>query len=148
MLYTLRYGLVLSLSLMMSGCITLIGSPSEVEEPESYSIEHDGEDVVLDPSAEYDLSIVGDQNKISLKGNTREILITGSYNYVIIEEDTHVNAISITGMNNIVMNSDEQTLFVEELILSGSRNVITLDGYDELLDSGEDNQVLNTGSIE
>lgn len=46
------------------------------------------------------------------------------------------------------MNSDEQTLFVEDLILSGSRNVITLDGYEELLDSGEDNQVLNTGSIE
>lgn len=150
MLQQLKRAVVLGFCLMMSACITLIGSGDGSDESkniETYLIEHDSKDVILDPSYKYDVNIEGDNNRIVLKGDSREVLITGSYNYVIIEDDTYVDELSITGMNNIVTSDDEQALFVALITLSGNRNVISIDGYDELLDSGEDNQILNTDSI-
>ena len=146
MLVKMKCILLLVLCTMMTACISLTNPDDDNEKIEAYFIEQDSQDVVVDPSYKYDVSIEGDSNKVVLKGNIQEILITGSYNYVIIEDDTHVDDLSITGMNNMVIKGGEQDLFIEALTLSGSRNVISLDGYEKLTDSGEDNQVLNTAS--
>lgn len=146
MLVKMKCILLLVFCTMMTACISLTNPDDDNEKIEAYFIEQDSQDVVVDPSYKYDVSIEGDSNKVVLKGNIQDILITGSYNYVIIEDDTHVDDLSITGMNNMVIKGDEQDLFIEAITLSGNRNVISLDGYEKLTDSGEDNQVLNTDS--
>ena len=146
MLVKMKCILLLVFCTMMMACISLTNPDDDNEKIEAYFIEQDSQDVVVDPSYKYDVSIEGDSNKVVLKGNIQDILITGSYNYVIIEDDTHVDDLSITGMNNMVIKGDEQDLFIEAITLSGNRNVISLDGYEKLTDSGEDNQVLNTDS--
>ena len=146
MLVKMKCILLLVFCTMMTACISLTNPDDDNEKVEAYFIEQDSQDVVVDPSYKYDVSIEGDSNKVVLKGNIQDILITGSYNYVIIEDDTHVDDLSITGMNNMVIKGDEQDLFIEAITLSGNRNVISLDGYEKLTDSGEDNQVLNTDS--
>lgn len=146
MLIRIKYALLLGFCFLTTACISVI-DPDDSDIIESYYILKDSQDVVVDPSYKYDVSIEGDSNKVTLKGNIQDILITGSYNYVIIDSDSYVDELSITGMNNIVITNGEQELFMEVITLSGNRNIVDLDGYDALTDTGEDNQVLNTDSV-
>ena len=94
MLVKMKCILLLVLCTMMTACISLTNPDDDNEKIETYFIEQDSQDVVVDPSYKYDVSIEGDSNKVVLKGNIQEILITGSYNYVIIDavSYTHLRA--------------------------------------------------------
>lgn len=134
-------------SMLLGGCvITLDSAPDDDKTVEDYLIDRDGEEIVFDAPSKYDFTILGDSNKVTLKGNISKILITGSYNYVTIEEDTYIEVLSITGMHNIVAQDSNLSLFVDRIELSGSSNVLSIDDYEQLVDTGDDNQILSMDS--
>ena len=134
----------MTLSLLTSACVVELGSSSSDDEILDYLFEESSKEEVIDPPSEYDFTLMGGSNKITLKGNIGKILITGSYNYVIIEEDTHIEKLSITGLHNIVAQEDDLGVFVNIVELAGDNNFISINEYEALTDSGEDNQVLGS----
>lgn len=146
MINKLKAPFVMTLSLLTSACVVEIGSGSSSNEVLDYVFEDSAKEEVLDPSSKYDFTLMGDSNKITLKGNIGKILITGSYNYVIIEEDVHIEKLSITGLHNILAQEDDLSLYIQTIELAGDNNFISISEYDQLMDTGEDNQVLGTES--
>jgi len=144
MIRLLKGPLVLALSALTSACVVEIGSSNNDDDILDYVFEASSKEEVLNPPSKYDFTLMGESNKITLKGNIGKILITGSYNYVIIEEDTSIEKLSITGLHNILAQEDDLSLYIETIELAGDNNFISINEYKELIDTGEDNQILGT----
>jgi hypothetical protein len=143
MKHRLNFLLLLPICLIIQGCVITTGSGGS-DDLEEVLFDESAKELVVDPSNEYNFSLMGGNNKITLQGNIQELFITGSHNYVVIDEDTHLESIIITGLHNIVVQEDELDTLVEEIEIVGDNNFIEVSQYNALIDAGSDNQVLMT----
>ncbi len=131
-------------SLLVSGCVITTGSSNENNELQERVFDESSKDEEIDSSSKYNLSLTGSSNKITVLGNVEEMFITGSYNYVLIKEDTYLESLTITGLHNIIVQEDDLQTVIEEIEIAGDNNFIEVSQYLELIDVGSDNQVLMT----
>ncbi len=120
------------------------GSSNENNELQERVFDESSKDEEIDSSSKYNLSLTGSSNKITVLGNVEEMFITGSYNYVLIKEDTYLESLTITGLHNIIVQEDDLQTVIEEIEIAGDNNFIEVSQYLELIDVGSDNQVLMT----
>ena len=131
-------------SLLVSGCVITTGSSNENNELQERVFDESSKDEEIDSSSKYNLSLTGSSNKITVLGNVEEMFITGSYNYVLIKEDSYLESLIITGLHNIIVQEDDLQTVIEEIEIAGDNNFIEVSQYRELIDVGSDNQVLMT----
>ena len=131
-------------SLLVSGCVITTGSSNENDEIQERVFDESSKDEEIDSSSKYNLSLTGSSNKITVLGNVEEMFITGSYNYVLIKEDSYLESLIITGLHNIIVQEDDLQTVIEEIEIAGDNNFIEVSQYRELIDVGSDNQVLMT----
>ncbi len=98
----------------------------------------------FDPDDKYEFYLTGSGNFITLKGDIAEISISGEGNQVIIEEDSYIEKLTITGSNNAVEQADDLSVTIETITISSDSNVIIISEYIELVDAGDGNQVALT----
>ena len=142
--------LAISLSaLMMTGCEIIIGSSTEDDDEKEH--DKDPMEVVFDGSSDdsdfdfsqpYLFTLTGDNNRITLGGDVKEIVITGSFNYVIVKDQAQLQLLRITGNHNVLVQDEDIELHVDEIELMGNNNFISLHSYDKVADIGDDNQLL------
>ena len=137
-----------SFSLLVSGCVITTGSSNDGDDDELQEqiFDESSKDKEIDSSSQYNFSLTGSSNKITILGDVHEMFIAGSYNYVIIQEDTYLENLIITGLHNIVVQEDDLQTVIEEIEIVGDNNFIEVSQYHELIDTGSDNQVMMTDS--
>ena len=131
-------------SLLVSGCVVITGSSSDGDELQERVFDESSKDEEIDSSSKYNLSLTGSSNKITVLGNVEEMFITGSYNYVLIKEDTYLESLIITGLHNIIVQEDDLQTVIEGIEITGDNNFIEVSLYNELIDIGSGNQVMMT----
>ncbi len=139
----LKLPLIVFMSLLIMACTS-----DEDEELVDVVFAESAQLETIDPNDKYAFSLMGDSNIITLKGDLGEIAITGESNWVIIEEDTYIEKLTITGGSNTVEQSDDLSVTIEAIKITSDSNIITISEYLELDDAGEDNQVASTLSGE
>ena len=137
---------ILAFSLLVQGCVITTGSGSDEDESEELIFNESTKEEVIDSKHKYKFSLMGSSNKITLQGDVHELFISGSHNYVVIEEDTYLESLIITGLHNIVVQEDDLKTLIEAIEIVGDNNFIEVSQYNELIDAGSDNQVLMTDS--
>lgn len=105
-----------------------------------------GASETIDSGDKYTLSIMGDGNIITVKGDLAAITITGEGNWLIIEEDNYIEKLTLTGDGNIVGQSENLSVTIQSITITSDSNTVTVSEYIELDDVGEDNQVSETQS--
>ncbi len=135
---------ILAFSLLVQGCVIATGSGSD--ESEELIFDEPSKEEMIDSKNKYKLSLMGSSNKITLQGNIHELFISGSHNYVVIEEDTYLESLIITGLHNIVVQEDDLKTLIEVIEIVGDNNFVDVSQYNELVDAGSDNQILITDS--
>ncbi len=143
MKYLIFFVLTVSLGLLMQGCVISSGSGSD-DELEERVFDESAKDEVVDSNGKYNFSLMGSSNKITLQGDVHELFVSGSHNYLVIEEDTYLENIIITGLHNIVVQGEDLKTLVQVIEIVGDNNFIEVSQYNELIDAGSDNQVLMT----
>ena len=138
----MKLGCVSLLSLLLSACVLIIGEVEDEPHVQEYMIDGDGEELVFNAPATYSFLVLGDHNKVTLKGNISKILITGSYNSVTIVEDAYLDTLVVEGDANDLDAENDLALFVEDIELTGDNNLVVIDSYGNMWDSGNDNQLL------
>lgn len=133
-------------SLLVSGCVVITGSSNDDKEIQERVFDESSKDIKIDASSKYNLSLTGSSNKITLLGDVEEMFITGSYNYVLIKEDTYLDSLTITGLHNIVVQEGGLQTVIGDIEIAGDNNFIEVSLYHALVDVGSDNQVLMTDS--
>lgn len=74
----------------------------------------------------YELILKADDTISTLEDDIFEITVQGDENYVIIDSDTSIDSISITGNNNIFVVEDGVELTVTDLSIVGNGNSVTV----------------------
>lgn len=143
MKYLIFFVLTVSLGLLMQGCVISSGSGSD-DKLEERVFDESAKDEVVDSNGKYNFSLMGSSNKITLQGDVHELFVSGSHNYLVIEEDTYLENIIITGLHNIVVQGEDLKTLVQVIEIVGDNNFIEVSQYNELIDAGSDNQVLMT----
>jgi len=143
MKYSIFFLLTLPFGLSMQGCVISSGSGDD-DEMEERVFDGSAKDEVVDSNEKYNFSLMGGSNKITLQGDVHELFISGSHNYVVIEEDTYLENIIITGLHNIVVQEEDLKTIIESIEIVGDNNFIEVSQYNELIDAGSDNQILMT----
>ncbi|MEH6343729.1 MAG: hypothetical protein V7785_01470 [Bermanella sp.] len=133
-------------SLLASGCVVITGSSNDDDELQERVFDESSKDIEIDSSSKYNLSLTGSSNKVTLLGDVEEMFITGSYNYVLIKEDTYLESLIITGLHNIVVQEDDLQTVIGDIEIAGDNNFIEVSQYYALIDVGSGNQVLMTDS--
>ncbi len=133
-------------SLLASGCVVITGSSNADKELQERVFDESSKDIEIDSSSKYNLSLTGSSNKVTLLGDVEEMFITGSYNYVLIKEDTYLESLIITGLHNIVVQEDDLKTVIGDIEIAGDNNFIEVSQYHALTDVGSGNQVLMTDS--
>jgi hypothetical protein len=98
------------------------------------------EDETIDKNDLYDFELKGEQNRLILKGNLRQVFIIGSSNDVTISEDSYIERLVIEGGNNI-LSMGENDVVIGEVVIEGDNNFLTFSQCNQLSDLGENNQV-------
>lgn len=136
--------LTLITSFLLSGCVITSGSGND-DDYEELIFDESAKEEVIDSKGKYNFSLMGSSNKMTLRGNVHELFISGSHNYVIIEEDTYLESVIVTGLHNIVVQGDDLNTLINVIEIVGDNNFIEVSQYNELMDAGSDNQVVMTG---
>ncbi len=93
----------------------------------------------VDPSDKYAFTLSDDQiTNITLKGDLGEITISGSNNYIVIEEDTYIEKLTILGDINIV-EEDNLNITIETIKVAGDNNMIYISECVDWTATGEGN---------
>lgn len=136
--------LTLITSFLLSGCVITSGSGND-DDHEELIFDESAKEEVVDTKGKYSFSLMGSSNKLILRGNVHELFVSGSHNYVIIEEDTYLESVIVTGLHNIVVQDDDLNTLIHTIEIVGDNNFIEVSQYNELMDAGSDNQVVMTG---
>ena len=145
MKYPILFLLTLITGFLLQGCVITSGSGND-DNYEELIFDESAKEEVIDSKGKYNFSLMGSSNKMTLRGNVHELFISGSHNYVIIEEDTYLESVIVTGLHNIVVQGDDLNTLINVIEIVGDNNFIEVSQYNELMDAGSDNQVVMTGS--
>ena len=128
--------LIIALSFLAIAC-------TSDEDDELLEIEYSEEefaDGVVDPSSKYAFSLSDDGvTNIVLKGEIGEITIAGSLNWIVIEEDTYIERLTILGDTNMI-EEDGLDVTIEVVKIVGDGNAIYISDCIEWSATGEGNE--------
>ncbi len=136
--------IVIKKSLVMIVILLVTACTTDEDELVNVVFSETGASETIDADDQYTLSIMGDGNIITVKGDLAAITITGEGNWLIIEEDSYIEKLTLTGDGNIVGQSGSVSLTVQTITVTSDSNTITVSEYITLEDTGEDNQVSET----
>ena len=125
----------------LAGCELTISSGDDNNKDEMHwVVEESNGDLTINPKQEYRVTITGSNNRVTLIPDVTELVVTGSDNYIEFG-DEYIAKLSITGSSN---NLDGNELKIGNLEVTGHNNLISIESYKELLDTGDNNQVAAT----
>ena len=135
MMKIVQLPLIIALSFLAVAC-------TSDEDDELLEIEYSEEefpDGVVDPSSRYAFTLSDDGvTNIVLKGEIGEITIAGSLNWIVIEEDTYIERLTILGDTNMI-EEDGLNVTIEVVKIVGDGNAIYVSECIEWSATGEGN---------
>ena len=125
-------------AITLVGCEFTITTGDEDDQDElHWVIEESHADLTINPKQKYRVTITGSHNRVTLAPDVTELVVTGSDNYIEFGDD-YIGEVFVTGSSN---NLDGNDLAVGNIEVTGSHNLISIESYKELLDTGDNNQV-------
>lgn len=135
--------LLFSLTLL-SGCQVEL-STAQDDEDEKEVIEYifykSSQVETVSPSdSEYDLTITGADNKLDIKGDVRNLAITGEGNLVELIDKDDLSTMELVASGTLISAVDSH---VDDIKIAGDGNQITVASCKTLVITGNDNQVIS-----
>jgi len=136
MMKIVQLPLIIALSFLAIAC-------TSDEDDELLEVVYDEElheDGIVDPSSKYAFTLEGDyETDIILKGDIGEVIIEGTYNWIVIEKDTHIEKLTITGEWNTVAEGDHGVT-IDEIKIIGNDNDVRISKCVNWTANGERNE--------
>jgi hypothetical protein len=141
---SMKVALLIVISASLAACkVELTNAEDDDQEDKSVPVlvrSMSAEDETIDHDELYDFELKGDHNSLLLKGSLRRIVIEGSYNEIIVAEDTYIERLVIKGDRNI-LSMESNDVVIDEVVIDGDNNFLTFNQCQQLTDLGQDNQV-------
>jgi len=141
---SMKVVLLIVISVGLAACkVELTNAEDDDQEDKSVAVlvrSMSAEDETIDHDELYDFELKGDHNSLLLRGNLRRIVIEGSYNEIIIAQDSYIERLVIKGDSNI-LSMEKSDVVIDELVIEGDKNFLTFNQCKQLTDLGEDNQI-------